>query len=70
MYSDTRGGGGAVHVPLDFELFRAHSEGLLPRGPKQNHYIPGLGTAVLYMLPLLHFADKRKNFVSGSQGSD
>ena len=35
-----------------------------------NNGIPGLGTPVLYMLPLLPLVDKRKDFVSGSQGSD
>ena len=37
---------------------------------QQNHYIPGLGAPVLYMLPLLPLVDKRKDLVSGSQGSD
>ena len=27
-----------------------NSEGLHPRGPKQNRYIPGLGASVLYMI--------------------
>ena len=40
----------------------AHSEGLQLRGPKHNHYIPGLGAPVLYMLPLLPLVDKRKDF--------
>ena len=40
------------------------------QGPNQNHCIPGPGASVFYMLPLLPFADKRKDFVSGSQRSD
>ena len=49
-------------LPLDFELFRAHSEGLHPRGPKQNHYIPRLGAPVLYMLPLLPLVGQALRF--------
>ena len=48
-----------------YKLFRAHSEGLHTRSPKQNCYIPGLDTPVLYMLPLLPLVDK--DFISGSQ---
>ena len=51
-------------------LSRIHSEGLHPWRPSKDHYIPGLGTSVLYMLPLLPPADKCKDFVSGCQGSD
>ena len=36
----------------------------------KNCYIPGLGAAVLCMLPFLPLVDKRTDFISGSQGSD
>ena len=42
-------------------MFGAHSEGLHPRGPKQNRYIPGLGAPDLYMLPRLPLVDKRRS---------